>query len=475
MVKFSGAVPGAPSRIVGMTFALYKDQQGGAPLWLETQSLQLDASGHYTVQLGSTQASGLPKELFSSSEARWLGVQPEGQGEQPRVLLLSVPYALKAADAETIGGLPPSAFMLAAPATATQSATAAASNSGSTSAPPPNAAVTGLGVVNFVPLWDTTSDIVSSVISQTGTGATAKVGINTATPTTTLDVKGTGTVRGAFTLPSIAPATSTAGKNSQPLNQVASSFNSSTNAAVNETFRWQAEATGNNTATPSGTLNLLFGSGTSNPTETGLKIGANGQISFADGQSFPGTGTISGVTAGSGLTGGGTSGVVTLNLDTTKIPQLNVANTFTGNQTVSGNLSATGTVTGNSFQIGSNLFGYGSYANSNAFLGFGGNISTTGTANTATGAQALSLNNTGSQNTAVGSSALQSNTNGGANTAVGTGTLSLNSTGSNNTASGTVALQANTTGSYNTANGIFSLFNNTTGLFNTAVGYLSGP
>src|SRR3990170_1578308 len=33
--------------------------------------------------------------------------------EQPRILLVSVPYALKAADAETLGGKPASAFVLA--------------------------------------------------------------------------------------------------------------------------------------------------------------------------------------------------------------------------------------------------------------------------------------------------------------------------------------------------------------------------
>ena len=52
MVKFSGTVQGMPSHIIGMTFALYKEQQGGPALWLETQSVSLDASGHYSVQLG---------------------------------------------------------------------------------------------------------------------------------------------------------------------------------------------------------------------------------------------------------------------------------------------------------------------------------------------------------------------------------------------------------------------------------------
>jgi len=63
---------------------------------------------------------------------------------------------------------------------------------------------------------------------------------------------------------------------------------------------------------------LLYGSGSSAPAETGLKIASNGVISFAAGQTFPGTGAITGVTAGTDLTGGGTTGTVTLNIDTTK-------------------------------------------------------------------------------------------------------------------------------------------------------------
>lgn len=44
-------------------------------------------------------------QLFTSGEARWLGIQVEAQSEQPRVLRLSVRYALKAADAEKVGGV----------------------------------------------------------------------------------------------------------------------------------------------------------------------------------------------------------------------------------------------------------------------------------------------------------------------------------------------------------------------------------
>ena len=119
LFKFSGSladVNGKPlSGTLGITFLLYKDEQGGAPLWMETQNITLDKTGHYNAVLGSTTSQGLPTDLFASGEARWLAVQAQGQAEQPRVLLLSVPYALKAGDAQTVGGLPASAFMLATP------------------------------------------------------------------------------------------------------------------------------------------------------------------------------------------------------------------------------------------------------------------------------------------------------------------------------------------------------------------------
>jgi hypothetical protein len=119
LVRFGAALKdefGSPlAGTLDLTFSLYSEQTGGTPLWQETQSLTLDASGHYSALLGSTQPNGVPLGLFTSGEAQWLGVQLKGQPEQARVMLVSTPYALKAADAETIGGLPPSAFALASP------------------------------------------------------------------------------------------------------------------------------------------------------------------------------------------------------------------------------------------------------------------------------------------------------------------------------------------------------------------------
>jgi hypothetical protein len=112
LIKFTGAVKDltgkVPTGVVALTFSLYELPEGGSPLWVETQSLTLDALGHYTALLGANSPEGLPLDLFTSSKALWLGVQPQlpGEAEQPRVLLVAVPYALKSSDADTLGGLP---------------------------------------------------------------------------------------------------------------------------------------------------------------------------------------------------------------------------------------------------------------------------------------------------------------------------------------------------------------------------------
>src|SRR5260370_40907869 len=94
---------------VGVAFGLYARQMGGAALWLETQNVKPDGNGNYTGLLGANSANGVPAELFVSGEARWLGIQVGQQPGHERILLGSVPYALKAGDAETLGGAPASA------------------------------------------------------------------------------------------------------------------------------------------------------------------------------------------------------------------------------------------------------------------------------------------------------------------------------------------------------------------------------
>ena len=123
LVRFSGVVRDAQGQTrtgaAALTFSIYTDAEGGAALWSEIQNVTLDAEGRYAVVLGASRADGLPLDLFVSAEARWLGVKVGDGAEAARVLLVSVPYALKAADAETIGGKPLSAFVLAGETTGT--------------------------------------------------------------------------------------------------------------------------------------------------------------------------------------------------------------------------------------------------------------------------------------------------------------------------------------------------------------------
>ena len=79
------------------------------------QSVTVDATGRFTVLLGASHPDGLPPAVFASGEARWMSLlwARPGEGERPRVRITSVPYALKASDAETLGGLPASAYLLA--------------------------------------------------------------------------------------------------------------------------------------------------------------------------------------------------------------------------------------------------------------------------------------------------------------------------------------------------------------------------
>jgi len=91
--KFRGVLEdarGQPlSGVVGVTFSLYADPQGGAPLWTETQNVEANGEGHYSVVLGTTKDEGLPHEFFGK-EARWIEVRVllPGESEQPRSLVI---------------------------------------------------------------------------------------------------------------------------------------------------------------------------------------------------------------------------------------------------------------------------------------------------------------------------------------------------------------------------------------------------
>lgn len=122
ILKDSGGNP--RSGAIGITFGIYSQPTGGAPLWQETRSVQLDEKGGYSILLGVDTVGGIPLEVFRSGQRRWLSVQPSGEPEQPRRFFAAVPYALQAGNSETLGGLPPSAFLRADPNSAANTSSA---------------------------------------------------------------------------------------------------------------------------------------------------------------------------------------------------------------------------------------------------------------------------------------------------------------------------------------------------------------
>jgi hypothetical protein len=92
--------------------SLYANQEDTTPLWVEEQLVALDKTGRYSIVVGATVEGGVPKEFFLAGTGRWIGIAVSGEPEQPRVQVVAVPYALKAAEADTLAGKSLSDFVL---------------------------------------------------------------------------------------------------------------------------------------------------------------------------------------------------------------------------------------------------------------------------------------------------------------------------------------------------------------------------
>ncbi|MGA8029330.1 MAG: hypothetical protein WB992_19485 [Bryobacteraceae bacterium] len=203
LVSFSGVIKDAGGKPVtgpvSVTFSLFAEQEGGSPLWSESQIAEVDAQGSYTVHLGASNPAGLPLDLFTTGAARWLAVQPDAPGvaDLSRVLLVGVPYALKAADADTLGGKPASAYVTVENTAATgQVVAAAASQANETgmmhaltapaNTPGACSPVTsdGAATANSIALFTTACNIEASPLFA----VSGKVGLDIATPSAYFDV-----------------------------------------------------------------------------------------------------------------------------------------------------------------------------------------------------------------------------------------------------------------------------------------------
>jgi len=122
-IRWQGTLPEFSDRTLEMQFALFRDQYGGSPLWTQIQQVSFGPDGRYSVVLGRPH-EGIPVALFPADDTRWVEVIPLSRGlsseaagfravsatMRPRTMVVSVPYALTAANAEMLGGRPASDY-----------------------------------------------------------------------------------------------------------------------------------------------------------------------------------------------------------------------------------------------------------------------------------------------------------------------------------------------------------------------------
>lgn len=182
LIPYAGtAVDAAGSPLGGqvtLTFELYETEDGGEPLWRERQRVTTDERGRYLIYLGAVRA--LPQIAFSQERARWLAVTVDGRA-LPRVMLVAVPYALRAADADTLGGQPAASFVRSRADGRLETGAGVVAV----------AAVEGTGVMGQLAKWGSATTLSSSVISES---ATNRIGVGLPDPT------GGGVVDSVFTI-----------------------------------------------------------------------------------------------------------------------------------------------------------------------------------------------------------------------------------------------------------------------------------
>lgn len=349
LIKFAGTLrdlqgQSGGSNKINASFALYADETGGTPLWSERHNLVLDSQGRFTALLGSASPGGLPSNLFVSGEALWVGITPEDGIERARTMLTSVPYALQAASAQTLGGRSPDQFVTA------EQLNALVTNR---VIPPvgPAPKVCWIFATNVpcpippspgstYPFFEATSPIGPSFISDATTGPPLQIKSNSLVANLNSDLLH-GLTDSAF--PKLnstnlfsenqqfgggsvyLPVQSSGGAPAPSNPQDFQALGSSNGSLITQMFRWQAN--GSSASLPQAQLSLLFAANGQPPAATGFAINADGSLNFASSQAFPGTAIITAISSlspppgwGTGGNGGGGGN--------------SVSNTPSGNQTV---------------------------------------------------------------------------------------------------------------------------------------------
>ena len=166
-----------------LVISLYDDADDPAPRWVEQQAVTLDSTGKYEIQFGVTQSEGLPQELFAVGPGvRWIGVAVENEVEQPRLMLVSVAYAIRAASADTLAGLAASEFVT----TTKLTEEVKAALDGTTKRGAVAGAIANAVTLNYLQKGDGAGGTTDSSVVEVG----GSIGLGTPSPTTRLDMSG---------------------------------------------------------------------------------------------------------------------------------------------------------------------------------------------------------------------------------------------------------------------------------------------
>jgi len=347
LIKFTGMLRDlrepSGSKTINVSFAFYAEETGGIPLWSERQNVVLDSQGRFTTVLGSMSPGGVPSNLFASGEALWVGITPEDGIERARTMLTSVPYALEAESAQTLGGRTPDQFVT------TEQLGALVTNRVSppvgptprlcwifqTSVPCP---IQPSG--STYPSFEATSPVGPSFISDATTGSPFKINSSSMVANLNADllhglddsafaklsVSNKFALNQQFSGGSTYPPVQSSGNAARPsAPQDFEAMGDVNGALVNQLFRWQVNGSGQNASQAQFTM--LFGANGQTPTPTGLSINADGSINFASLQAFPGEAIVTAIASQSPPPGWGPSG-------TSGSGGSSVSNTPPGNQTV---------------------------------------------------------------------------------------------------------------------------------------------
>lgn len=275
VIQLAGTIPttddSAKNSERVLTFGIYQSQVGGTPIWTETQTVDVTASGTFKVLLGSETLGGLPGKIFSARQPQWIGIATEDGIELTRVALTTSPYAFKAADSDTLSGMHANDFVARA------ELAHLLERSQLTLTPNPAANLT-------VPIAtgssDTTHGLDAEFLRGFGDEAFAKLTFpNTFSRTQTLS-------GGAFLNGSVPDQNGIGLLDSAPLVFETRFGSQATPAPATTTlFSWAAKPPAS-----SGKLSRLalsVGMDGATPTETGLSLNSDGTIQFAPGQQFP--------------------------------------------------------------------------------------------------------------------------------------------------------------------------------------------